>query len=222
MKKPDLTDSVPPVNIDAEEAILGGILLDPNALNRVRSQLMVNMFSLRTHRVIYKAILELDNAEKITDLMNVSEFLANRQLLDTVGGTTKLGQLLNRTVSATNIDRYVLIVIDKWKRRELITLGHQLVDLGYQTELELFELTQTVTELVASWTNSDELTDRPGQIGKMSYTAIAKQDNEHYEETIKLEAEINLDQDPRAQIKKLQEQAQNLLPRKQNINSENE
>ncbi len=206
------TNSEALINIEAEEAILGGILLDPNAFNRVKNQLTPAMFTQRSHQLIYKSFVELDQANQKTDLIAVQNFLSNRNILDTVGGMAKLSQLLNRTVSAVNIDRYAQLVIDKWKRRELIELGHKIADLGYQTELELSELNKIVDKITQDWL-SEELIDQTGEIGKITYTAVAKQENQHYEETIKLEAEINLKSDPQAQIKKLQEQAAELLNR---------
>ena len=100
-------------SVEAEEAILGGIILDPTAFNRVKSELKAAIFSLRQHQIIYKAVVELDKAGKKIDLMSVSNFLVQKNLLDTVGGMTKLSQLMNRTVSAVNIDRYAKLVIGK-------------------------------------------------------------------------------------------------------------
>ena len=61
-------------------------------------------------------------------------------LLDKVGGTAKLAQLLNRTVSAINIDRYVDLVMDKFHRRRVIEVGHKIVAFGYDSTLELEKL----------------------------------------------------------------------------------
>ncbi|MDJ0903008.1 MAG: replicative DNA helicase [Xenococcus sp. MO_188.B8] len=133
----DISDSIPPVNIEAEEAILGGILLDPEAMARVADTLVKEAFSLQAHQEIYHAAQVLHIQGKPTDLMAVSTYLADRGLLDKVGGTTKLGQLLNRTVSAVNIDRYNSLVMEKYSRRQLIKAGHEIVDLGYETAKEL-------------------------------------------------------------------------------------
>ncbi len=133
----DITDSIPPVNIEAEEAILGGILLDPEAMARVADTLVKEAFSLQAHQEIYHAAQVLHVQGKPTDLMAVSTYLADRGLLDKVGGTTKLGQLLNRTVSAVNIDRYNNLVMEKYSRRQLIKAGHEIVHLGYDTAREL-------------------------------------------------------------------------------------
>ncbi len=133
----DITDSIPPVNIEAEEAILGGILLDPEAMARIADTLVKEAFSLQAHQEIYHAAQVLHVQGKPTDLMAVSTYLADRGLLDKVGGTTKLGQLLNRTVSAVNIDRYNSLVMEKYSRRQLIKAGHEIVDLGYETAKDL-------------------------------------------------------------------------------------
>ncbi len=107
-------------NIEAEEAILGGILLDPSAISIVADMLPVEAFCLQVHQQIYKTALELYQKDKPTDLMQISTWLADHKLLDKVGGTAKLAQLVNRTVSAVNIDRYALLVLKGLLRRKLI------------------------------------------------------------------------------------------------------
>jgi replicative DNA helicase len=124
-------------NIEAEEAILGGILLDPKAIGIVADILTAEAFCIQTHQQIYQTALELYQKDKQTDLMTISTWLADHKLLDKVGGTTKLSQLLNRTVSAVNIDRYALLVLDKYQRRQLVRVGHEIVELGYDTTAEL-------------------------------------------------------------------------------------
>ena len=132
-----LDNSLPPQIIEAEEAILGGILLDPEAMVRVADILVKEAFYVRAHREIYNAAMMLHSQGKPTDLMTVSTWLADRDLLEKIGGTTKIAQLLNRTVSAANVDRYATLVMDKYVRRQLITAGHEIVDLGYHTAEEL-------------------------------------------------------------------------------------
>ena len=130
-------NNLPPTNIEAEEAILGGILLDPKAITIVADILPVEAFSISTHQQIYKAALELQHKDKQVDLMTVTTWLTDHKLLRKAGGKTKLSQLINRTVSAVNIDRYSLLVLDKYQRRRLIAAGHEIVDLGYDTSTEL-------------------------------------------------------------------------------------
>ncbi|NJO99068.1 MAG: replicative DNA helicase [Pleurocapsa sp. CRU_1_2] len=136
MKEPNL----PPANIEAEEAILGGILFDPKAIFQVEASLVPSAFYVSAHQEIYQTTLKLYHQGNPTDFMAVSTYLADRDRLDKVGGTAKLAQLLNRTISAVNIDRYVDLVMDKFHRRRVIEVGHKIVDLGYDSTLELEKL----------------------------------------------------------------------------------
>ena len=103
-------------NIEAEEAILGGILLDPRAISGVADILTVSAFCLEAHQIIYQAALTLYQKDKPTDLVAISNYLADQKLLGKIGGQAKLSQLLNRTVSAVNIDRYAALVLNKYQR----------------------------------------------------------------------------------------------------------
>lgn len=128
---------LPPQNTDAEEAILGGILLDPNAVGRVVDILSPDAFYVIAHREIYKAALVLHAASRPTDLVMVATWLYDHDLLDKVGGQGKLAQLVGSTVSAVNIDRYAALVMDKYLRRQLIQAGNEIVQLGYETSEDL-------------------------------------------------------------------------------------
>jgi replicative DNA helicase len=131
------SNSLPPQNVEAEESILGGILLDPEAIGRVVDLMTPEAFYVQAHRDIYQAALALHAQGKPTDLMTVTSWLQDRHLLEKVGGTSKLAQLVDRTVSAVNIDRYGALVMDKYLRRQLITAGNEIVELGYDASIEL-------------------------------------------------------------------------------------
>jgi len=131
------SNSLPPQNIEAEESILGGILLDPEAIARILDVLIPEAFYVKAHQEIYEATLKLHAQGKPTDLMSVTSWLSDHHLLEKVGGTLKLVQLLDRTVSAVNIDRFAALIMDKYLRRQLIGAGHEIVDLGFDTAIEL-------------------------------------------------------------------------------------
>ncbi|SKB14643.1 DnaB domain protein helicase domain protein [Planktothrix sp. PCC 11201] len=133
----NISDRLPPQNIEAEEAILGGILLDPEAISRVAELLQPESFVLKSHQIIYRATLTLHFQGKPTDLMTVATWLADQNLLEQVGGQLKLTQLVDRTVSAVNIDQYGLLILDKKIRRSLITGGHNIIELAYDTSQDL-------------------------------------------------------------------------------------
>ncbi|MEA5421063.1 replicative DNA helicase [Spirulina sp. CCNP1310] len=131
------SDALPPQNLEAEESILGGILLDPEAMGRVADLLKPEAFYDSTHRILYQGALALHRQGKPTDLMTVTSWLQDQGELEKVGGTGKLAQLVDRTVSAVNIDRYALLIMEKYVRRQLIGVSYEIAELGYDTTLEL-------------------------------------------------------------------------------------
>ena len=131
------SDRLPPQNIESEEAILGGILLDPEAINRVTELLHPEFFAIQAHQIIYKAMCQLYSQGKPTDLMTVTSWLSDHNQLEKIGGRVKIVQLLERTVSAVNIDQYAALVLDKYIRRKLIQAGNEIFDLGFQTATKL-------------------------------------------------------------------------------------
>ncbi|MEL4893976.1 replicative DNA helicase [Crocosphaera sp. Alani8] len=132
-----ISQTLPPQNIEAEESILGGILLDSEAMGRVVDLISPEAFYVQSHKEIYQASLRLYGQGQPTDFLTVKSSLEDYGLLEQVGGLNKLTQLLDRTVSAVNIDRYAALVMDKYLRRQLIAAGHEIVDLGFETSQEL-------------------------------------------------------------------------------------
>ncbi|MEH1935930.1 MAG: replicative DNA helicase [Nostoc sp.] len=128
---------LPPQNIEAEEAILGGILLDPEAISRVSDRLLPEAFYISAHKDIYQAAVRLHAQGKATDLLSVTSWLTDHDILARIGGRNKLATLVDRTVSAVNIDALAGLVMDKYLRRRLIKAGNEIVHLGYETETEL-------------------------------------------------------------------------------------
>lgn len=134
------TRSLPPQSVEAEELILGGILFDPRAIGRVVDMLKPEAFYVKSHGDIFQAASTLYHQGKPTDIMTVSSWLEDHHLLEEAGGLSRLAQLVEKTVSAANIDRYAAIVIDKYLRRQLITSGYEITELGYDTTIELEEV----------------------------------------------------------------------------------
>jgi len=116
-----------PANIEAEEAILGGILIDPEAASRVADLLRCEYFSISAHQTIYTAITNTFDSGKPIDLMSICSELERLGQLEAVGGSLKLCNLVESTVSATNIDYYSTLIEEKYKRRKLIEAGLRIV-----------------------------------------------------------------------------------------------
>ncbi|MDK2409618.1 replicative DNA helicase [Aphanizomenon sp. PH219] len=133
----DGSNRLPPQNIEAEEAILGGILLDPEAIGRVSDRLVPEAFYLSAHITIYQAALRLHTQQKPTDLLSITSWLTDNDQLTQIGGRNKLATLVDRTVSAVNIDALAGLVMEKYLRRQLIKAGNEIVHLGFETETEL-------------------------------------------------------------------------------------
>lgn len=148
----DASKMLPPQNIEAEEAILGGILLDPEAIGRVSDRLLPEAFYISAHKEIYQAALRLHTQGKPTDLLSVTSWLADNDILARIGGRNKLATLVDRTVSAVNIDALAGLVMDKYLRRRLIKAGNEIVHLGFETESELPKVLDQAEQKVFSVT----------------------------------------------------------------------
>ena len=132
-----LSDRLPPQNVEAEEAILGGILLDPEAIGRVMEVLNPDAFYVSAHKIIYRAAVELNGKGRPTDLMSVTAWLKDNELLEKIGGQGRLAQLVDRTLTAANIDQFAALVMEKFMRRRLIQVGGEIVQLGFETNAAL-------------------------------------------------------------------------------------
>jgi replicative DNA helicase len=101
---------VPPQNAEAEQSILGSILLDNQALNNVLEILVANDFYSESHRRIFTAIIELSDKNEPADLITLTNILKNKQQLDGVGGMAYLASLVDNVPSAANVGYYAKIV----------------------------------------------------------------------------------------------------------------
>lgn len=149
-----MTDHLPPSCIEAEEAILGAILLDPSAIARVAEILKPEAFYLEAHKDIYQAATRLHSQGKPTNLIFISTWLSDADLLARIGGRNKLANLVDRTVSSVNIDALAALIIDKYQRRLLIKAGNEVAKLGEQEYLPLEDITEDVKKKIAIATSS--------------------------------------------------------------------
>ncbi|MBW4655589.1 MAG: replicative DNA helicase [Kaiparowitsia implicata GSE-PSE-MK54-09C] len=146
------SDRLPPQNIDAEEAILGGILLDPEAIGRVAELLRPEAFYISAHQEIYRTALTLYGQGRPTDLMSITSYLHDQGTLEKVGGQARIAQLVDRTVSAVNIDQYAQLVMDKFIRRKMIQVGTEVSYLAYETGSPLENILDQAEQKVFSIT----------------------------------------------------------------------
>jgi len=130
----DILERIPPQSVDLEEAILGGILLDREALGRVIDILPPDAFYHSVHQEIYRAAIAIQREERTPDMMSVIQWLSDAGKLKAIGGQGTIARLVDTTVSAVNIDQYALMVVEKHRRRKLIAAGTEIAELGYSPE----------------------------------------------------------------------------------------
>jgi len=130
------TDSlrVPPHSVQAEQSVLGGLMLDNSSWDQVADRVGSNDFYRREHRLIFEAIIELAEAAKPFDVVTLAEELERHDELDNVGGMSYLGALAKDTPSAANIQAYADIVREHSVVRQLIRVGTEIADSGFRQE----------------------------------------------------------------------------------------
>lgn len=124
---------LPPQNLEAEQSILGGILLDNHALDSVLEILIHKDFYNESHRKIFAAIVELSDRNEPSDLITLSNILKDKKQLDQVGGMAYLASLVDNVPSAANIAYYAKIVKEKSILRHLIGTATEILTKSYDT-----------------------------------------------------------------------------------------
>ncbi|MCM3788555.1 replicative DNA helicase [Domibacillus sp. 8LH] len=132
-----LTDRVPPQNIEAEQAVLGAIFLEPSALTVASEILIPEDFYRNAHQQIYLAMLKLSDHGKAVDVVTVTEDLAAHKLIEDVGGISYLSELAAAVPTAANIEYYARIVEEKSLLRRLIRTATTIATDGYERENEV-------------------------------------------------------------------------------------
>lgn len=136
-----LTDrgQLPPQNLEAEQSVIGGILLDNAALHKVIEILTEEDFYRENHRKIYSAILNLSEKGEPVDLVTLTNELKKQDILDQIGGASTVASLLSATPTAANIVHYAKIVKEKSIRRQMISAATDIVALGFEEATEISE-----------------------------------------------------------------------------------
>ncbi len=125
---------LPPHSLQAEQAVLGGLMLDNNAWDSIADVVCEEDFYRRNHRLIFRAIAQLAEQGNPLDAVTLSEWLEQNSLLNDVGGLSALGMLAQSTPSAANIKAYAAIVRENSVMRQLIDVGNQIANSAYETE----------------------------------------------------------------------------------------
>jgi len=122
----------PPQNISAEQAALGSMLLQEDAILHGVDILRPEDFYKKSHQIIFKCILELFDKSKGVDLVTLTEELNRINLLEEIGGVTYLTNLINSVPTAANIEHYIKIIEEKSILRNLINSATKIISMGYE------------------------------------------------------------------------------------------
>lgn len=125
---------VPPHSIEAEQAVLGGLMLDNRAWDQVVDKLSDKHFYRRDHQFIFQAMAKLVAENHPLDVITVSEALQRMELNNEIGGLAYLGELAKNTPSAANITAYADIVYERAILRELITVGTIITESAFEPQ----------------------------------------------------------------------------------------
>src|SRR4030066_2607111 len=131
---------VPPQAMDMEEAVLGAIMLEKEAVITILDILKPESFYKDAHRKIFKAIYDLSMKEFPVDLYTVTEELRAHGELENVGGPVYLSQLTSKVVSAANVDYHARIVAQKYIQRELIRVSSEIQTRSFDDTIDVTDL----------------------------------------------------------------------------------
>lgn len=139
-KKITEIQKLPPNDTELEEAVLGCIILESESIYIVNSILKPEHFYKEAHELIYKAIITLFNEKNPIDLLTVCKQLQKMDVLDVVGGSYFISSLTNRIASASNIEYYARILVQKYIAREMIVLTSNISVRAHRDDEDIFNL----------------------------------------------------------------------------------
>ena len=150
-----------PQNTDAEEAVLGAILVNPVCLTRVVEIISPESFYKPAHRYVYEAMLQLFNTNERIDIVSVSDVLNLNQKLELVGGRAFINDLSFKTITTSNVEYYAKQIQEKAIKRSLINAGSEIVTSGYEltTVEESLEKAERLIFNIASQKATKDLTN---------------------------------------------------------------
>ncbi|MGC9968776.1 MAG: replicative DNA helicase [Minisyncoccia bacterium] len=141
---------IPPQNLEAEQAVLGSVLIDKNAIFRVADLLVPDDFYSPAHGRIYDAILVLYEKRQPIDVMSLTNFLKEKDFLKEVGGSSYLAELTNQVTTASHVAHYAGIVKKNKVLRDLIKVSAEITEDAFEPSNELEDLMDDVEQKILS------------------------------------------------------------------------
>ncbi len=149
---------IPPHSLEAEVAVLGSILINPESMNKIVEILDIDNFYSPQNRLIYEAAFTLYNQNKPIDYLSLSEYFKSRNQLDDIGGIEYLSELGLDTVLSSNIEYYAQIIKENALKRKLVNAGSIIIEEVFknpeaETSLEIAE--KTIFEIAQQKSSQD-------------------------------------------------------------------
>ncbi|NPV42586.1 MAG: replicative DNA helicase [Firmicutes bacterium] len=144
----DTLQRVPPQNIEAEQSVLGAMLLEKEAILSASEILKGEDFYKESHKKIFEVIIDLYDKNEPVDLITVSEELRKRNALEEIGGITYITALANSVPTAANVAYHAKIVKDKSIMRKLIHVSTKLVSMGYEVGRDVEEVLDEAERMI--------------------------------------------------------------------------
>ena len=132
-----LPERVPPQNIEAEQAVLGAMLIKKEAIAEVQEILQPDDFYREAHRIVYEAMVQLQNNDEAVDLVTLTEQLRKSEQLDKIGGLAFITQLANAVPTAANVVYHAKIVKEKAELRSLINAATAIASAAYEDNTDV-------------------------------------------------------------------------------------
>ena len=142
------TNKIPPHNKEAEQSVLGSILIDKEAIVKIVDLIVPTDFYYDTHKMIYEAMTDLYNRHDPIDLLTLANLLEERNQIDTVGGPAYLAELTSSVPTATHVFKYGQIVKNKSTLRKMIRVGNVISGCGFNEEENIEVLLETAEKEV--------------------------------------------------------------------------
>ena len=150
----DIAGKIPPQAIDIEDAILGALMLERDAIDRINIE--PEYFYKEVNQHIFRSIQKLAFKNDPIDLMTVQEELRKSDMLEIVGGPYYISQLTNKVASASNIEYHSLVITDKFIKRELIRISSEIQQKAFDDSQDTFEIFDTFYSQLDSINNEVE------------------------------------------------------------------
>ena len=139
---------IPPHSVEAEQSVLGSILLDKDAMISVSETLIPEDFYKEAHKVIYECMLKLYNSQSEIDLITLAEELRDQGYLDDIGGIPYITSLSTIVPTTSNIKYYVNIVKEKSVVRQLISAANDIINLGYDSSAKIEDVLENAEKKI--------------------------------------------------------------------------